>query len=314
MKNKISIIIPVYFNESTIAETVDRVVGVETPMAEKELILVDDGSGDNSWSVIQECQKRVTEAKVIGVKLIKNYGSMSAIAAGFEQTSGDCGILLTADLQDPPELIREMYDEWVNGYKTILAVRKDRVDSFFTKLCAKLYYILVKLFVFKDFPAGGFDYLLIDREVIDQINRLKEKNTNLLCLIYWLGYPTKMIKYARVLRKEGKSRWTFAKKVKLFIDTFIGFSYIPIRFMSFIGFIVAMIAFAFGVYQIALKILMDVPIQGYSTIITTILFLGGIQIFLFSILGEYIWRTLDEVRKRPKYIIEKLKTSEQKTF
>lgn len=310
---KVSIIIPVYFNEASIAETIDRVITVKTPNAEKEIILVDDGSEDESWAVIKECQNRIKEATIIGVKLIKNYGSMNAVSAGFEQATGDCGILLTADLQDPPELIKKMYHEWVNGYKTILAIRRNRTDSFFTKLFAKLYYILVRLFVFKDYPFGGFDYFLIDKEIIDHINRLQEKNTNLLCLIYSLGYRTKMIEYTREPRKKGESRWTFAKKVKLFIDTFIGFSYIPIRFMSFIGFMVSMISFAFGVYQIALKLLMDIPIQGYATIITTILFLGGIQIFLFSILGEYIWRTLDEVRRRPNYIIEKVKTSTQKT-
>lgn len=301
--NKISIIIPVYFNVDSLQETVNKALDVETPEAKKEILLIDDGSLDQSWELIESLEKKHNE--VHGIKLLKNYGSMIAIMKGIQNASGDCMVILTADLQDPPELIKKMYNEWLKGYKTVLAVRTNREDSFTTKLYANLYYKLVRLFAFKDYPKGGFDFVLFDKVVANHLINMKEKNTNPLMQIYWLGYNKSILHYERKEREFGKSRWTLKKKLKLFSDSFIGFSYVPIRMMSVIGAIVAFGSLCFAIYQLLLKLFFDVPVQGYTTIMITILFLGGLQISLFSILGEYIWRVLDQVRDRPDCIVEK---------
>ena len=157
-----------------------------------------------------------------------------------------------------------------------------------------------------DYPTGGFDFFLIDRQIIEELNRIQEKNTNIMTLIYWLGFKPIMIPYIRRSRKKGKSRWTFAKKVKLFVDTFVGFSYYPIRALSLLGLLVAIGSFLYGLYIFFYWLTFGIPVQGYVPIMLVITFTSGIQMTMLGILGEYLWRTLDEVRRRPPYVIDEI--------
>ncbi|MDX9865441.1 MAG: glycosyltransferase family 2 protein, partial [Anaerolineaceae bacterium] len=207
---KFSIIIPIYYNEPNLPVTIPRLIeiGEEIKNYLFELIFVDDGSGDRSLEILLEFQAKHPEIIKV-VKLSRNFGSMSAIQAGFEVSDGDCVGMTTADLQDPPELVLEMLQHWENGVKAVFAVRQDRREPFLGKWLANLYYYFIKLFAVPEYPNGGFDFFLIDRQIVEEIVKIREKNTNLMTLIFWLGFKPIMIPYTRQARQLGKSRWTF---------------------------------------------------------------------------------------------------------
>ncbi|MEK5036070.1 glycosyltransferase family 2 protein [Paenibacillus sp. FSL R7-0302] len=301
---KLSIVVPIYYNELNIPHTIPRLQDLENiiPDCDFEFVFVDDGSKDRSFSLLMEAKKQDPRIKVI--KLSRNFGSMSAIQAGLNYTTGDCIGIIAADLQDPPELFKEMIEYWRSGKKIVLATREDREESFSQKLFSNTYYLLLEKFALKGYPKGGFDFLLIDKQVVHEVVRIQEKNTNIMSLIYWLGHDQVQIPYVRQERKLGKSRWTLSKKIKLFIDSFVSFSYSPIRFMSFIGVITAILSFLYGVFVIVGTLSGFIELQGWTTIIALITFLLGIIMIMLGIIGEYLWRILDESRERPSYVID----------
>ncbi|AIQ26303.1 glycosyltransferase family 2 protein [Paenibacillus sp. FSL H7-0737] len=301
---KLSIVVPIYFNELNIPHTIPRLQNLETiiPNCDFEFVFVDDGSKDNSFSLLMEAKEQDSRIKVI--KLSRNFGSMSAIQAGLRYTTGDCVGIIAADLQDPPEMFKEMVEHWRTGIKVVLGTRADREESFSQKMFSNTYYFLLEKFALKGYPKGGFDFLLIDRQVVQEVLEIQEKNTSVMSLIYWLGHDQVQIPYVRQERKLGKSRWTLAKKVKLFIDSFVSFSYTPIRFMSFIGFVTAFLSFLYGVFVIISTVFGIIELQGWTTIIALITFLLGIIMIMLGIIGEYLWRILDESRERPSYVVD----------
>lgn len=314
VRKTLTIVIPVYFNELNLPETVPHLLGLKSqiPQYDLELIFVDDGSGDRSLSILLEFQRQFPdEIKV--VKLTRNFGSMAAIQAGFRVANGDCVGMISADLQDPPELFLEMLQHWENGSKAVLAIRQDRDDSSNQKFLSNAYYSLVRRFAIDGYPNGGFDFFLVDSQVIDDLNHIQEKNTNLMTLIYWLGYKPVMLPYVRRKRTKGKSRWTVAKKVKLFIDTFVAFSYFPIRILSVIGLMMALGSFLYGAFVLTYWLLFGIEVQGWVPIIVVLSFTSGIQMSMLGVLGEYLWRTLDETRRRPQFVIDEVYSLKQQS-
>ncbi|WP_017815620.1 MULTISPECIES: glycosyltransferase family 2 protein [Paenibacillus] len=305
-KIKFSIVVPIYFNALNIPHTVPRLQKLKQilPDCELEFVFVDDGSKDDSFQLLLEAKKQDDRIKVI--KLSRNFGSMSAIQAGLQFATGDCIGVIAADLQDPPELFADMIMEWRNGKKVVLATRSDREESLSQKMFSNSYYYLLEKFALKDYPKGGFDFLLVDRQVAREVIDIGEKNTNVMSLIYWLGHDREYLPYVRQERKLGKSRWTMSKKIKLFIDSFVSFSYMPIRFMSALGVITALLSFLYGVYVVAGALSGIIPIQGWTTIIALITFLLGIIMVMLGIIGEYLWRILDESRNRPSFIVDEV--------
>jgi polyisoprenyl-phosphate glycosyltransferase len=307
-----SIIIPVYYNELNLPETIPQLLGFaqEMPGYHLELVFVNDGSGDRSLEILLAYRSRDPETIKV-VNLTRNFGSMAAIQAGFTVATGDCVGMISADLQDPPELFHEMLRHWENGTKAIFAVRQDRQDSSLQKFFSNGYYSLIQRFAIKDYPTGGFDFFLVDRQVIEELNKIQEKNTNIMTLIHWLGYQSVLIPYIRRSRKKGTSRWTLAKKVKLFIDTFVAFSYFPIRALSLTGLLVAIGSFLYGMFILFYWLTYGIPVQGYVPIMLVITFTSGIQMTMLGVLGEYLWRTLDEVRRRPPFVIDEIYNTDQ---
>ncbi|WPP42087.1 glycosyltransferase family 2 protein [Paenibacillus hunanensis] len=305
-KIKFSIVVPIYFNALNIPHTVPRLQKLQEllPDCELEFVFVDDGSKDNSFQLLLEAKQQDERIKVI--KLSRNFGSMSAIQAGLQYASGDCIGVIAADLQDPPELFVDMIKEWRNGKKVVLATRSDREESLSQKMFSNSYYYLLEKFALKDYPKGGFDFLLVDKQVAQEVIDIGEKNTNVMSLIYWLGHDREYFPYVREERKLGKSRWTMSKKIKLFIDSFVSFSYMPIRFMSALGVITALLSFLYGVYVVVGALSGWIPIQGWTTIIALITFLLGIIMVMLGIIGEYLWRILDESRNRPSFIVDEV--------
>jgi len=305
-KRRFSILVPIYFNELNIEHTVPRLKALEEslPEYEFEFVFVDDGSRDSSLDLLLEERRKDSRVKVI--KLSRNFGSMAAIQAGLTHVTGDCIGIITADLQDPPELFVDMVRMWEKGNKVVLAVRGDRDESAGQKVFAGIYYYLLDRFALRGYPRGGFDFLLMDKQIVGELNDVHEKNTNILSLVFWLGHSRAIIPYTRQERKHGVSRWTFSKKLKLFLDSFVSFSYAPIRIMSLTGIVTASLSFVYGMFVVISLLLGHVHVRGYTTIIALVTFLLGLIMVMLGIIGEYLWRILDESRNRPGYVIDEV--------
>lgn len=303
---QLSIVVPVYYNERNLPTTVPALRNVARALAEKsfELVFVDDGSGDGSFALLQEFQ-RDPEMRLRIVKLTRNFGSMAAIQAGLAAARGRAVVIIAADLQDPPELIAQMHENWLAGAKCIYAIRTSREEGFLKTALANTFYALLRRYALPGYPAGGFDFCLLDRQVVADVVRIGEKNAHVMNLIFWLGYPAVCLPYARRERRAGRSRWTLAKKLKLFTDSFVAFSYAPIRAVTFMGFVTAFLAAAYGLFQIYNRLVHGAPVQGFTTIVTLIALTSGIQMMMLGVLGEYLWRTLDAARHRPQFIVER---------
>lgn len=301
-----SIVIPVYYNELNLPQTVPALLrlGETLPEFMLELVFVDDGSGDRSLEVLLEWRDRYPESIRV-VKLTRNFGSMAAILAGMTVAKGACVGIITADLQDPPELFADMIRHWEKGTKAVFAVREDRKEPLLQKCLAGAYYRLLSRYALPGYPKGGFDFLLIDRQVVNEVIRIGEKNTNLMSLIFWMGFKPVMIPYVRREREKGVSRWTLSKKIKLFIDSFVAFSYMPIRFFSTVGLLIALGSFIYGAFVFFAWLLGSIEVKGYTPIMVLLTLTAGIQMTMLGMLGEYLWRALDETRRRPPFVIDR---------
>lgn len=303
--SKISIIIPVYYNEDTLLllyeDMKNKILG---QLDDYEIVFVDDGSGDNSFKIMTEI--REMDPKVKLVKLSRNFGEHAAILAGLSQCTGDCAVTKQADLQEDSELILRMYDSWKNGNKVVLAVRSDRDEGFVQKFFANLYYVIVRKLIVKNMPAGGFDCYLLDRQVIKVLEMLDEKNSALTLQVLWVGFKTEKIYFHRKAREIGESRWTLSKKVKLVMDSMMSFSYFPIRFMSGVGVAFFVISILWAIEVLVEKLFLGTDVQGWTTLMLLLLFSSGLIMLMLGILGEYIWRALDASRNRPPFLIDEV--------
>jgi glycosyltransferase involved in cell wall biosynthesis len=304
---KISYIIPCYFNQLNLPQTKVELIKTEELFTSDftfEYVMVDDGSKDGTLMELLKFKSEYPN-KVKVVKLSGNFGSYNAILAGMKYATGDCNVILAADLQDPPELIPKMVEYWVKGIKLVIANREDRDEPFFQKLFSNFYHNLIKKLALKNVPEGGFDLVLFDKQLKEELVKIDEKNTNQIYLLSWLQFEHVNIPYTRKKREIGRSRWTLGKKIKLFIDSFVSFSYFPIRFITFSGIIFGIISSLWGIWVLIAKITGLIPIEGWATLMTVILFVSSFQMIALGILGEYLWRTLDAVKGRPNYIIDK---------
>lgn len=305
---KISLIIPCYFNEANISVTTSEIIANEKlfpPEVEFEYIMVDDGSKDKTFDELIKFKNKFPE-KIKLLKLAGNVGSYNAILAGMNHATGDCNVILTADLQDPPELIPKMYEYWLKGIKFVVANRKDREESFGKKMFSNAYHYLIKKLALNNVPPGGFDLVLFDKQLRDEVVRINENNTNTIYLLAWLNYDYVNIPYVRKKRELGISRWTLKKKIKLLIDSFVSFSFFPIRAISVIGLLLGVIAFFYGMFVIFAKFTGIIPLSGWSSMMVVLLFVSSFQMIALGIIGEYVWRALDASRGRPNFIVEKI--------
>lgn len=303
---KLSIIIPCYYNELNIPVTAKELLANESIFPEDvsfEYVMVDDGSKDNTLAELKTFSNE-NPGKVKIIKLSGNFGSYNAIQAGMKYATGDCNVVIAADLQDPPEIMGKMYDYWLKGIKLVLANRIKRADPFWSKLFAKWYHHIIRKYALTSMPAGGFDFCLFDKKLKDEIIRMDEKNTNALFLLFSLKYDFVSIPYERRERRIGESKWTVSKKIKLLIDSFVSFSFFPIRLISVIGLLLGFSAMIYTVIILISKYTGHIPIQGWTSLMIVFLFISAFQMIALGILGEYVWRTLDASRKRPNYIVE----------
>jgi polyisoprenyl-phosphate glycosyltransferase len=307
-KPDISIVVPVYCNEGELHQFFSEVLtSVINRNKERlwEVIFIDDGSKDNSLKELIEIKNKFSEIKIRIIKFTRNFGQVSALYAGYQAAQGECVVNISADLQDPPNLINKMIEAFYNeGFPIVVFYRESREDGIGNKITSSFFYNLIKKLSFDNMPDGGFDFVLISREVRDIIIKIDETNPFWQGQILWTGYPVKFLPYSRMKRRIGKSKWTLSKKITYLIDGVTSYSNTPIRLMTYIGAIIALAGFVYGIVLLILYFLGDTPFKGWTPIMMLILFFSGIQILMIGIIGEYLWRTLDQVRKRDRYIIE----------
>lgn len=301
---KLSIVIPVYFNEENLlplyADIKAKIIDVIN--YDYEIVMVDDGSKDNSWKIMQELAEQDENIKTI--KLSRNFGSHAAILCGLSNCTGDCAVIKAADLQEPTEMILDMFESWTKGNNVVLAAREGREESFFQKIFANLYYWMVRKLALSQMPKNGFDIFLLDRKVIEVLERMDERNSAITGQILWSGFKTDIIYYVRKSREIGKSKWTLRKKIKLVMDTLYSFSTVPITIVSLIGGVSVVGSLIWALFVLTGKITGNIVVNGWTTLIIFQLFSFGIIMMTLGILGGYLWRTFDASRNRPPYIME----------
>jgi dolichol-phosphate mannosyltransferase len=303
---KLSIVIPCYFNEDNIPVTVRKLVANESNFptdVQFEYVFVNDGSGDDTLGALRRAQE-MQPNKIRIVDLAGNVGSYNAIVAGMAHTTGDCISIITADMQDPPELMVDMYGYWKSGIKLVIGNRQDREETGLSKWFAQFFHWLMKKIALKNIPEGGFDFVLFDQQVASEVLKLHERNSNVFYLMVWLGFAYVNIPYKRRKREIGKSRWTVSKKIKLLIDSLLAFSFVPIRGISVLGLGLGIIALLYGFYVIVLKINNPNEPAGWTTLMVVLLFVSAFQMVALGVIGEYVWRGLDASRQRPLYVVK----------
>ena len=300
----LSIVTPAYREGKNLPELYRRLeVTLEALDVQWEWVIVDDHSPDDTFEVIKKLASQ--DSRIRGLRLTRNTGSHMALTCALYAARGDCAIALAGDCQDPPETIPTLLQEWQGGAQVVWAARKGRKgEKRSTLLLSRLYYLVMRKFVgFSDMPSMGADFFLLDRRVLDEFRDFKETHVSILALITWMGFRQSTITYTKEARGHGQTGWTFTKKIKLLIDSITAFSYTPVRLMSYMGGLTAVAGFLYAAV-VLINALIGEPPEGWTTLIVIVLVLGGIQMLMMGILGEYLWRTLDESRRRPRFMIE----------
>lgn len=304
-----SVIVPVYYNEGSLTTTFEKVAAQleeHVHIQSYEVIFIDDGSADGSYDELKSI-KKVHSEKVKLIKLTRNFGQVAAMKAGYMHAKGNCIINISADLQDPPELIRQMLDTFLHEkYDVVICNRIEREEGWYRKTTSKIFYKIMRKLTFKHMPEGGFDYALISGRVADSFRFKNEANSFWQGQVLWSGYRTKFIPYQRLKREIGTSRWTFSKKIKYLLDGVMAYSYFPLRFMAVLGILLFLAGIIYAVAIVMMYLFGDVPFKGWAPIMILVLVLSGIQMLMLGIIGEYLWRTLDQVRSRPSYVVEEI--------
>jgi dolichol-phosphate mannosyltransferase len=301
-----SIVVPVYQNEENLGETVPLLLALRDRMGQRyelELVFIDDGSSDRSFSVLKEyAAKHPGVIRV--VKLARNFGQTPAVQAGLRFARGDCVGIISADLQEPHQVFIDMLEKWEHGAKFVLGERSAREEGAFHRTVSGIYWALIRRFAFRDFPRLGYDFCLLDRQVVDDINRINEKNSSIFVLIYWLGYEPVRLPVTRRLRDKGRSQWRWWSKLSFTLDTLIGFTYLPARLITFMGFATAALCVIYFMYLLAIWFWLRTAPPGWMTVAGLLTLLGAMLLFSLGIVSEYLLRILDEARKRPPYVVD----------
>lgn len=301
-----SIVVPVFQNEVNLPHTIPALLKLQEslPNYAVEIVLVDDGSRDRSFDVVSDFA-RAHPNRVRGVKLTRNFGQTPAIQAGLRHASGACVGIISADLQEPLELFVAMVSAWEQGAKFVIGERQARSESAAHQFVSSIYWRLIRRFAFPEFPHMGYDFCLLDRQVVDDVTKINEKNSSIFVLIYWLGYRPVRLPITRRLRRIGRSQWGLRRKVRFTVDTLIGFTYLPARMITLSGFGLAALSLAYLVFILVNWSLRRLAPPGWMTQVVLITLVGAILAFGLGIVSEYLLRILDESRKRPPYVVDR---------
>jgi dolichol-phosphate mannosyltransferase len=304
-KPHISVVVPVYKAELCLDELYRRLKNeLESISPKFEIVLVEDCGGDNSWQVIE----RLAEAdrRVRGIQFSRNFGQHYGITAGLDHCLGDWVVVMDCDLQDRPEEIPRLYAKAQQGYDIVLARRGARRDPLLKRVTSRMFYKLFSYLADIDYDAQTGNFRIMSRKVAVNFMLMREQLRFFGGLVQWMGFPTASIEVEHAERFEGNSTYTFSKLWKLATETIIAYSDKPLRLAVRFGFLMALFAFCFGIYTFVRAILYGVPIQGWSSLIVSLYFIGGIIISILGIIGIYLGKTFDESKKRPLYIVRRM--------
>ncbi|MEP0919448.1 glycosyltransferase family 2 protein [Leptolyngbya sp. DQ-M1] len=307
MLPKYSLVIPVYNEEATIPALYDRVSAVMNQLDDVvELILINDGSKDRSLHLIRELHNQ--DSRVCYLSLARNFGHQIAVTAGLNYARGRVVVILDADLQDPPELIPELINQWRQGYQVVYAQRTQRhKESWFKRFTAYLFYRLLKQLADVEIPIDTGDFCLIDRQVVDLLNAMPERNRYIRGLRSWVGFRQTAVKFERDPRFAGEVKYSFHKSLGLAINGLVSFSKVPLRISTYVGLFAAFVAIVMMILVFYWRIAYPAsPLTGLTTIVVAIFFLGAVQLLSIGILGEYIGRIYEEVKNRPLYTLSEV--------
>jgi dolichol-phosphate mannosyltransferase len=298
----VSIVIPVYNEEESIPALYERLAQLAQllPQHELEFIFADDGSRDHSLDTLTELARQDPRVKV--VSLSRNFGSHAALRAGFAWARGQAIANISGDLQDPPELIATLVREWEQGTEIVWGVRAGRDDALADRLFAGIYYRLMRTFALKEMPLGGMDLCLMDRKVLDTIAAMPEKNTTIFGLILWSGYRQKFIPYRRQTRRYGVTKWALDRRIKMFTDSFVSFSAMPLRIWTYLGGVILVLGIVGGVAGVG-RAVAHGPGALNLLAFSCLVMLSGLQLIALGIFGEYLWHAFDQSRPRPMFIV-----------
>jgi len=306
-KNKkfVTILVPAYNEQEVLPMLYERLVALmnQTPQYDFEVLLVNDGSKDNSFAIMQELRKKDT--RFCYLNLSRNFGKETAMIAGLDYARGDAVIIIDADLQDPPELIPEMLKHWEEGYDDVYAKRKSRKgESWLKKFTSKMYYITLQKFTKIEIQKDTGDFRLLDRRCVEALKSIRESQRYTKGLFSWIGYKKKEILYDRDPRAAGKTKWNYGKLINLSLDGITSFTTTPLRWAAFIGILVSLIGFIYMLIIIFKTLFYGVDAPGYASTMVVILFLGGLQLIFLGVIGEYLGRAFSESKQRPLYFID----------
>lgn len=300
----LSVIVPL-FNEEEIAEKTFRTLEAELETIEHEIIFVNDGSSDKTREILERLLVETPKNRLINFS--RNFGHQAAFSAGLDYAEGEAVVIIDGDLQDPPALIHQMLERWREGYQVVYAQRiKRKGDTIFKRASAFLFYRLIRTLTSIDIPPDTGDYRLMDKAVVDQLKNLPERSRFLRGLVCWVGFKKIGIPYERAERSAGQSKYPLRKMIHLAFDGITGFSSAPLKISFMAGTLATTIAFGVFIWSILEKLLTpETTVPGWASLMTAIVFFGGIQLMSIGILGEYIGRIYDEVKHRPIYIEDK---------
>ena len=301
----LSIVIPIYNEEAAIPVLLERLRHLSDLLSplQFEVLLVDDHSFDRSPELLREISGKDPRFRYF--RLARNSGSHIAILAGLSEARGESAAFLAADLQDPPELIPRMLELWRAGHQVVWAVRDERVGvSRFDVFLSNTFYRLLNLMGEINLPPTGSDFALMDRKVVLALLKSTGSHPSVIGEIARLGFSQAEITYIKEERVAGVTKWTLGRKLKAFADAFVLFSYAPLRIMSYLGMCCSFSGFGYAILVIILRLRNSTPVQGWSSLMVAVLVLGGVQMMMLGVLGEYLWRTLEAARRRPSYFFE----------
>lgn len=303
-KKLISIVIPCYNEEEVINETYSRLSDVMKSIEkyQYELVFVNDGSRDQTLTKLKAISEKDGNVRILSFS--RNFGHQVAVTAGIDHAEGNAVVLIDADLQDPPELILEFIEQWEKGYEVVYAVRRKREgETWFKKMTANLFYRTLRNMTDINIPLDTGDFRLMDRKVTDVLKSIKEHHRFIRGLVSWVGFKQIGVEYDRHERFAGETKYPLSKMIKFSLDAITSFSFVPLKIASYLGVISATMGLLGIPVALYLRLMTDITLPGWTSLMIVTSFLGGVQLFILGIIGEYLGRVYDETRSRPLYII-----------
>ena len=299
-----SIVLPVFNEEQILPALYMRLSGVMQELGETyELVFVNDGSRDDSFAFLKSLSAADPAVKI--VSLSRNFGHQTAITCGLDHAGGEAVVIMDADLQDPPEVIARFVEKWREGYDVVYAVREKRQgENFFKRGTAALFYRLLRALTHVDIPLDTGDFRLLSRRAVNALQLARERSRFVRGLVIWVGYRQTGVRFTREERGAGETKYTFRKMLKFAFDGITAFSSVPLQAATYLGLVISGLSFLYIVYAVVAKLFTGHTVPGWTSIMVAVLFLGGVQLLALGVIGEYVGRVYEEVKRRPLYLVD----------